>query len=217
MDALRPHLARATLYHDDVLYEPGRPVEHVYFPTSCFVSLLRSTRECAFVEIGVVGTDGIVGIAPLLDASSPAHHAIVQIAGEALRIDAGVLRHRIEVSPRLRRAVSRYTHVLMTQFAQVAVCNTVHTLQQRLCRWLLVCRDRLGSIDIPATQDALARLLAVRRESVSHAAGMLQTEGVLHYVRGRLQIVDAARLEARVCECHGVISSAHAGMLETAT
>ena len=152
---LRPHLSRVTLRAGEVLYSPGARVRHAYFPTSSMVCLQYSTREGASVEIGVVGTDGVVGIAPVLGEEPPAHHAIVQIGGDALRIDAATLAGLVESSEPLRRALFRYAHVLMTQMGQVAVCNSVHTLQQRVCRWLLVCRDRLGSIEIPATQGVL--------------------------------------------------------------
>ena len=211
---LRPFLTEVTIRHGEVLYGPGVPTRHVYFPVSSVVCLQIATRERDSIEIAVVGSDGVVGIAPLLGGDAPAHHAVVQVEGRALRIEALALAKFLESSAPLRRALLRYAHALMTQIGQVAVCNSVHSLEQRVCRWLLVCRDRLGSIEIPATQGVLARLLGVRRESVCHVAAALQSDGLLHYVRGHVQILDPVRLEAAVCECHGVIQRQYARLLD---
>jgi len=213
---LEPLLASVEVRAGEVLHSPDAGYEHayVYFPTSCLISLLYSTREGASVEVAVVGTDGLVGDVAAHTGAAPTHHAVVQIGGQALRIGPAVLRAQAAASESLRRALWCYTYALMTQIVQISVCNTVHPLHQRLCRWILVCRDRLGIREIPATQEMIARLLAVRRESVSHAAVSLQTEGLVRYVRGHVQIVDAARMEAAVCECHGVIRDAYAHLVE---
>jgi len=211
---LRPYLTEVTIRYGDVLYAPGVATRHAYFPSSSVVCLQVATREGDSIEIAAVGTDGVVGIGPLLGGDAPAHHAVVQVEGRALRIEAVALAKFLESSPAFRRSLLRYAHALMTQIGQVAVCNSAHSLQQRVGRWLLVCRDRLGSIDIPATQGVLARLLGVRRESVCHVATALQDAGLVHYVRGRVQIVDPVRLEAAVCECHGVIQRQYARLLD---
>jgi CRP-like cAMP-binding protein len=193
----------------DVLYAPGVHPPFASFPTGCFVSLQYVSRSGAPVEIAAVGTDGLVGVPSLL-GSPPTHHAVVEVGGPAIRIPLEVLNERVGSLPALRSVFDAYTHALLTQVAQTAACNTVHTLSQRFSRWLLVCRNRLDTSEIPATQEQLARLLGVRRESINHVATELRNAEVLRNGRGHVQIVDRAGLESVACECHDVIEGAYA-------
>ena len=209
--ALLPHCERVSLRAGDVLYQPGRPAAHVWFPSSVFVSLEFRGRGGSIAELAVVGNDGLVGVPAMLGAA-PTHHAVVHSAGQAIRLPVDVLKREQQSTAAVRAISDAYTHVLLIQVAQTSACKTLHPLTSRLCRWLLVCADRLNSADVPATQDQVARLLGVRRESVNHVTSALQSDGCLRICRGHMQIVDSGRLEAFACECLNVIRSAHAGI-----
>ena len=201
---------RIALKDGEVLYRPAQPGRYVFFPSSALVSLEFHGGDGATAELAVVGSDGLVGVPALLGAR-PTHHAVVRSSGVALRMRVEALKRRAQDDPAVRRIVDSYTHLLLGQVAQTSACKSLHPLLNRLCRWLLVSADRLNTVEVRVTQDQLARLLGVRRESVNHATSLLQSSGCLRIGRGHMHIVDAARLEKSACECLGLIRDAHAG------
>ena len=209
--ALLPYCERVSLRAGELLYQPGRLATHVYFPCSALVSIEFRGRDGSVAELAVVGSDGLVGTPALLGAIS-SHHAVVESAGQAVRIPVDLLKQQQRALPAVRAMCDAYTHALLIQVAQTSACKTLHPLASRLCRWLLVCADRLSSADVSVTQDRVARLLGVRRESVNHATSALQSDGCLCIYRGHMQIIDSGRLEGLACECLGVIRSAYAGI-----
>jgi CRP-like cAMP-binding protein len=188
-----------------VLYEAGIRIEHAYFPTDAIVSLLYVTVEGNSAEIALIGNDGVVGIAQFLSGTSSHTRAVVQSAGSAYRLSTHAVMAEFDRHTELMVQVLRYTQALMTQMAQTAVCNRHHTLEQQLCRWLLLSLDRVPSDDLIMTQELIANMLGVRREGVTAAAGKLQKLGVIKYSRGHIHVVDRARLQALSCECYGVV------------
>jgi CRP-like cAMP-binding protein len=210
------HLEHVSLKPGDTLCEPGAHSAHVYFPGSCLVSLQYVGAGGPAVEFGVVGMDGVVGIDRVLGPPS-IHHAVVQIGGSAVRIGAAALDESMPRLEGMHRMMLSYTHVLLSQIAQTSACNSVHSVVQRFCRWLLVCSDRLDTMAFPATQELVAGLLGVRRESVNHVASGLQNAGILRSTRGHIQILDPARLEAQACECHAVIRQLYLELLDPAS
>lgn len=203
-DRLVPSLQPVSLLSGEVIYEPSGPLHHVYFPTTCVISLLYTMENGTDAEMGLVGNDGVVGVALFLGGSTTPNRAVVQIAGQALRINANVLRQEFSRFGALHDGLLRYTQVLITQISQTAVCNRLHSVEQRLCRWLLLSHDRVTSDEIAMTQEFIATMLGGRRESVTIAAGRLQAAGLIHYVRGHIVIVDRPGLEAKVCECYRI-------------
>lgn len=201
---------RVTLRDGEVLYQPGQPCRDAWFPCAALVSLEYHGGDGSIAELAMVGRDGLVGVPSLL-GMEPTHFAVVQSPGVALRIRADALRRRMREDTAMRQVGDGYTHVLLGQIAQTSACKSLHPLVNRLCRWLLVCADRLDAADVRVTQDQLARLLGVRRESVNHATSMLQSTGCVRISRGHVHIVDAARLEESACECLGFIRGAHDG------
>lgn len=200
-----PHLVPVQLPLGTVVYEAGQHVEYVYFPTNCIISLLYVMEDGASAEISVVGNEGIVGIAVFMGGESTPSRAIVQSGGSAFRLPAGELRKEFNSHPDMRMLMLRYTQALITQMAQTAVCNRHHSIDQQLCRWLLLSLDRLPDNSLTMTQELIANMLGVRREGVTEAAGKLQRLGVITYQRGHITILDRPHLERLCCECYSVV------------
>ena len=188
-----------------VLYESGGKLTHVYFPTTSIVSLLYVMENGASAEIAVVGNEGIVGISLFMGGESTPSRAVVQSAGEGLRLKANILMQEFNRAGPMLHLLLRYTQALITQMAQTAVCNRHHSLDQQLCRWLLLSLDRLHSNRLVMTQELIANMLGVRRESVTEAACRLHKAGIIDYHRGRIFVLDRDRLEKRTCECYAVV------------
>jgi len=199
---------RPTIHHlalSQVVYESGGRLDHVYFPTTAVVSCLYTMQDGSTAEMAVVGNDGVVGVSSFLGSDSAPHRAVVQVAGDALRVHSKVLQEEFSRGSILQRTLLRYTHALITQISQTAVCNRLHSMDQRLCRWLLLCHDRVNRSEIMMTQEYIANMLGGRRESVTVAAGRLQDAGLIHYSRGHIKILDRNGLEAVVCECYRIV------------
>lgn len=188
-----------------VIYESGDALKHVYFPTDSIVSLLYVMEDGASAEISVVGNDGIVGIAVFMGGVSTPSRAVVQSAGYAYRLSAEQLRVEFHHHGALMLLLLRYTQSLITQMSQTAVCNRHHSIEQQLCRWLLLSLDRLPGNELRMTQELIANMLGVRREGVTRAAGTLQKLNIIEYSRGRITVLDRAKLEAMSCECYAVV------------
>jgi CRP-like cAMP-binding protein len=204
-ERLLPDLEHVPLELGLPLYESGGPQEYVYFPANCIVSLLYVMHDGSSAEIAVVGNEGAVGIALFMGGESTPSRAVVQSAGHAYRVRGSILKTEFERGGPLQYLLLRYTQVLITQMAQTAVCNRHHAVEQQLCRWLLLSLDRLPTNELTMTQALIANMLGVRREGVTEAAGKLQAEGLIHYSRGKITVLDRPKLEARVCECYGVV------------
>lgn len=202
---LQPNLELVPMPLGDVLYESGTLLRHVYFPTTCIVSLLYVMEDGASAEIAVVGNEGVIGIALFMGGETTPSRALVQSAGHALRLKGQLLKDEFHRSGALQHLLLRYTQALLTQMAQTAVCNRHHSVDQQLCRWLLLSLDRLSSSTLSMTQELIANMLGVRREGVTEAAGELQKAGLIRYSRGRITVLDRPRLEARACECYAVV------------
>lgn len=190
---------------DDVLYEPGARIEHVYFPTTAVVSLLYTMEDGSSAEMGLAGNDGVVGVALFLGGDTTPNRAVVQVGGGALRIRARTLREEFATGGALQQLLLRYTQAFITQVSQTAVCNRLHAVEQRLCRWLLMCHDRVGTNELLMTQERISSMLGGRRETVTVAAGRLQDAGLIRYTRGLITILDRKGLEAAVCECYPTV------------
>jgi CRP-like cAMP-binding protein len=202
---LFPHLERVSMPLGKVLYESGDVLRYVYFPSDCIVSLLYVMEDGSSAEISVVGNEGIVGIAVFMGGESTPSRAIVQSAGGAYRLLASRLKTEFGRDSDIRLLLLRYTQALITQMAQTAVCNRHHSIDQQLCRWLLLSLDRLSSNQLTMTQELIANMLGVRREGVTEAAGKLQKEGVIEYRRGHITVLDRHKLEFLCCECYAVV------------
>jgi CRP-like cAMP-binding protein len=205
MARLIPVLELVPLPLGQALYESGDSISQVLFPTTAIVSLLYVMENGASAEIAVVGNDGIVGIALFMGGETMPNRAVVQSAGEAFRMDGPALKREFTRGGKFQHLLLRYTLALLTQMSQTAVCNRHHSLDQQLCRWLLLSLDRLATSDVSMTQELIANMLGVRREGVTEAAGNLQRAGLIHYSRGRITVLDRPGLEARVCECYEVV------------
>jgi CRP-like cAMP-binding protein len=203
--ALESALEPVQLQLGEVIYESGGGLRNVYFPTTAIVSLLYLMENGASAEIAVVGNDGIVGVALFMGGESMPNRAVVQSAGAAYRLDGQLLKEQFRRGGALQRLLLRYTQALLTQMAQTAVCNRHHTVDQQLCRWLLLSLDRLPTSELTMTQELIANMLGVRREGVTEAAGKLQKAGLIRYRRGRISVLDRPALEQRVCECYQVV------------
>jgi CRP-like cAMP-binding protein len=200
-----PHLQLVSMPLGKVLYEPGESLRHVYFPADCIVSLLYVMENGASAEISVVGNEGLVGIALFMGGETTPSRAIVQSAGHAYRLIGQRLKDEFHRSGAMQLLMLRYTQALITQMAQTAVCNRHHSVDQQLCRWLLLSLDRLESSRLTMTQELIANMLGVRREGVTEAAGKLQKAGVIKYSRGEITVLDRPKLEAMCCECYAVV------------
>jgi len=204
-ERLRPNLETVVMPLGEVVYESGRPLHHVYFPTDSIVSLLYVLENGASAEIAVVGNEGIVGISLFMGGESTPSRAVVQSAGKALRLPAKAMQHEFKRGGAMQHLLLRYTQTLITQMAQTAVCNRHHSVDQQLCRWLLLSIDRLSAPEIKMTQELIANMLGVRREGVTEAAGKLQKAGVISYRRGQIKVLDRPKLEKMSCECYEVV------------
>jgi CRP-like cAMP-binding protein len=204
---LRPSLKLVSLPLGEALYEPGSQLRHVYFPTTSIVSLLYVMADGASAEIAVVGNEGLIGVSLFMGGETTPSRAVVQSAGHAYQLSGKVLKDEFILGGAMQHLALRYTQALITQMAQTAVCNRHHSLDQQLCRWLLLSLDRLPSNELVMTQELIANMLGVRRETVTEAAGKLQDAGVIQYSRGRITVLDRPALEARTCECYAVVKA----------
>jgi len=204
-DKLLPLLEPAPLPLGMALYESGGAQGYVYFPTTAIVSLLYVLENGASAEIAITGNEGLVGISLFMGGETTPSRAVVQSAGTGYRLRASVMKKEFESDGDLQHLLLRYTQALITQMAQTAVCNRHHSVDQQLCRWLLLSLDRLPSNELAMTQELIANILGVRREGVTEAAGKLQEAGLIHYTRGHITVLDRPKLEARVCECYAVV------------
>jgi CRP-like cAMP-binding protein len=200
-----PHLRLVKLPLGTVLYESGDTQRYVYFPIDAIVSLLYVLKDGASAEIAVVGNDGAIGVALFMGGATMTNRAIVQSAGSAYRLTRKRIEEELARHGDMLHVLLRYTQALITQMAQTAVCNRHHSVDQQLCRWLLLSLDRLSSNKLIMTQELIANMLGVRREGVTEAAGKLQKAGVIEYRRGRITVLDRPRLEGMSCECYEVV------------
>ena len=196
-----------------VLYESGATVTHLYFPTTAIVSLLQVLENGASAEIAVVGREGLVGIALLMGGETTPMRAIVQSAGSCFRLRAGVIRAEFARGGPVMDVMLRYTQALITQMAQTAVCYRHHSVEQQLCRWLLLCLDRIHGDELVMTQELISTMLGVRREGVTEAASRLQRRGFIKYARGRITVLNRHGLEAGACECYAVVKKEYDRLL----
>jgi CRP-like cAMP-binding protein len=190
-----------------VLYDSGDRLRHVYFPTASIISLLDVMADGASAEMAVVGNEGIIGIALFMGGQTMLNRAVVQRGGYAYRLEGRLLKEEFNRAGELQHLLLRYTQALLTQMSQTAVCNRYHSLDQQLCRWLLLSLDRLPSNEFTMTQELLANMLGVRPGGVAGATGKLQSDGLIHYNRGQIIVIDRPRMEARVCECYHVVKA----------
>jgi CRP-like cAMP-binding protein len=202
---LFPHLEWVPMPLGQVLYEPGIQMRHVYFPTTSIVSRLCVMEDGASAEIAVVGNEGIVGVSLFMGGETTPSRAVVQSAGHAYRLKGQLLKDQFYRAGPMQRLLLRYTQALLTQMAQTAVCNRHHSVDQQVCRWLLLRLDRLPSSELIMTQELIANMLGVRREGVTEAAGHLQKARLIEYHRGHITVLDRPGLEARSCECYAVV------------
>jgi len=201
-----PHLTPVHLDLGDVIYESGRQQPYVYFPTDSIISLLYVMENGSSAEIAIVGNEGLVGISLFMGGGDTTpSRAVVQSAGEAFRMKSQWIRDEFILARSVQHLFLRYTQALLTQMAQTAVCNRHHSVDQQLCRWLLMSMDRLPSNELAMTQELIANMLGVRREGVTEAAGKLQRAGVIQYSRGRIRVLDRPSLEHMACECYEVV------------
>jgi CRP-like cAMP-binding protein len=204
---LLPHLEPVAMPLGRILYESGEHMRHVYFPTTCIVSLLYVLDDGSSAEIAIVGNEGMVGVALFMGGETTPSRALVQSAGQAYRLSRQALREEFVHATALQHLLLRYSQALLTQMAQTAACNRHQSVDQQLCRWLLLSLDRLPTNKLSMTQELIANMLGVRREGVTQAAGKLQDAGLIHYARGEITVLDRPRLEARCCECYVVVKT----------
>jgi CRP-like cAMP-binding protein len=202
---LSPHLELVRLTPGKILYNAGDVVHHAFFPKAGMICLLSTTESGRTIEVGMIGNEGTSGIALILRSAVTPCRVMVQLAGNAIRVRGDVLRAEFNRGGRFQDLLLRYTHTLLFQIAQSAACNSFHTVEERLCRWLLVSRDRVQADTIHLTQEFLSLMLGVPRTSVTMIAGSLQKQGLIKYSRGKISILDRRRLEAASCECYGLV------------
>ena len=215
LEHIEPRLERVDMPLGAVLYESGSQLEHVYFPTTCIVSLLYVMEDGHSAEIAIVGNEGMVGVSLFMGGETTPSRGIVQSEGHAYRLAGRHLKAEFLRAGAVQRLLLRYTQALITQMAQTAVCNRHHALEQQLCRWLLLSLDRLPSNELVMTQELIANMLGVRREGVTESAGKLQKLGLIRYSRGRITVLDRAALEAHACECYAVVKKEFDRLLPT--
>lgn len=202
---LAPRLELVPLALGEMLYEPGEPLRHAFFPTTCIVSLHYVTQSGASVETSGVGNEGFVGVSLVMGGNTTPSSAVVQTAGQAYRLDSAALQEEFLRAGVMQRLLLRYTQALITQTMQTAACNRFHTVEQQLSRWLLLTMDRAPSSELIMTQELIASMLGVRREGITEAAGKLQKAGHIQYRRGHISVLHRAGLEAEACECYAVV------------
>ena len=204
-ERIGPHIVEVDMPLGQVVYESGDRLHHVYFPSTAIVSLLYVMENGASGEIAIVGNEGVVGIALFMGGETTPSRAVVQSAGKAYRLEARILKEEFHRAGPTQRLLLRYTQALITQMAQTAVCNRHHSIDQQLCRWLLLSIDRLPSNELKMTQELIANMLGVRRPGVTEAAMKLQDAGLIRYSYGHIEVLDRPGLEKRVCECYAVV------------
>jgi CRP-like cAMP-binding protein len=202
---LAAHLERVPMLLGQMLYEPGSQLQHAYFPATAIVSLHYVMETGASASVAGVGNEGMVGISLFMGGDTTTSSAVVQTAGEAWRLERRLLKAEFDRAGALQRLLLRYTQALMAQMSQTAVCNRHHSVEQQLCRWLLVTLDRIPTGQFVITQEQVAGMLGVRRESITEVAGRLQQAGSIRMRRGHIEVLERAGLERRVCECYGVV------------
>lgn len=212
-ELLAPHLELVGLPLGEMLYEPDRQLQHAYFPTTAIISLLHVMESGASAESAGVGNEGVVGVSLFMGGETTTSSAVVQTAGQAYRLDRRWLMQEFNRSGLLQRLLLRYTQALMTQMSQTAACNRHHSVEQQLCRWLLLTQDRVAQRELVITQELIAGMLGVRREGVTEAAGNLQRAGCISYRRGHIAVLDRAGLESRSCECYALVRKELARLL----
>ena len=205
LESILPHLELVQLPVGKMIYEPGEQLRHAYFPTNCIISLQHVLETGRTSEVAGVGNEGMVGIALFMGGDTTPSSAVVQITGYAYRLESSVLKKEFKRNTTFQQLLLRYTQVLLTQISLTAVCNRHHSLQQQLCRWLLLTLDRLTTNEITMTQELVAGMLGVRREGITEAAGHLQRAGLISYRRGHITVTNRAGIEAHVCECYSVL------------
>ena len=213
----QPLLEHVEMPLGDVIYESGKTLGHVYFPTTSIVSLLYVLENGASAEIAVVGNEGLVGVSLFMGGSSTPSRAVVHSAGHGFRLKAKDMKIEFDRGGPVLHLLLRYTQALITQMSQTAVCNRHHTLDQQLCRWLLMSLDRLKSSELVMTQELIANMLGVRREGVTDSATKLQNAGLIKYSRGRIKVLDRPGLEERTCECYAVVKKEYDRLLPAKT
>ena len=205
LDRMFPHLELVPLMLGNIIYEPGGKLQHAYFPTTAIVSLHYVLENGASCESAGVGNEGMIGVSLLLGGDTTASSAMVQAMGHAYRMPGRLVKEEFNLGGPLQQLLLRYTQALITQIAQTAACNRHHSVEQQLCRWLLMAIDRVPSRDLVVTQELVASMLGVRREGITEAAGKLQAAGLIRYRRGHISVFDRSGLEQRACECYGVV------------
>ena len=210
---LLPELELVTMQHGMVVSEPGIDLQHVYFPTTCIVSLLHHTKNGASAETAVIGNEGVVGVSLFMGGGSVLTRMVVNSAGYSFRLRKSILDEEFARGGALQQLLLRYTQALITQTSQTVVCNRHHSVIQQLCRWLLLNLDRLPTNEVCVTQETIASMLGVRRESVGAAAGKLQDDGYIHYSRGHINVLNRSGLEACVCECYAGVKEEYDRLL----
>src|SRR3970040_242986 len=218
IDRLLPNLKPVALPLGKVIYESGVELDHVYFPVpGCIISMLYVMADGSSAEIAVVGDEGMVGIALFMGGDTTPSRALVQSAGQAFQLKGNELKKEFERHSGLQHLLLRYTQALITPMSQTAVCNRHHSVEQRLCRGLLLSLDRLATNELTMTQELIANMLGVRREGVTEAAGKLQAQGLIRYSRGRITVLDRPGLERQVCECYAVVKKEYDRLLPAET
>jgi CRP-like cAMP-binding protein len=212
-DRLAPHLEPVMMRLGDVLYESGAKTLYVYFPTTAIVSLHYVLENGSSSEVAGVGNEGVLGVSVFMGGDSTPSRAVVQTGGHGYRMKAAVLKEEFDLGGPVMRLMLRYTQALLTQMSQTAVCNRHHSVEQQLCRWLLLTLDRVPGTDLTMTQELIANMLGVRREGVTEAAGRLQGYGFISYRRGHISVLDRVGLEGDVCECYQVVKKEFARLL----
>lgn len=213
-ERLLPDLERVSLPFGEVLYETGDVIRHVYFPDNSIISLLTAVEDRATLEVGLVGNEGMAGISVFMGINTSRNQAVVQGAGTSMKIKAAALRKESNQFGALHHLLQRYTHLLLVQISQSAACNRFHTVNARLARWMLMTHDRIESDEFRLTQEFMSKMLGVRREGVTVAAGALQKNKLISYSRGRVRILDRAGLEAASCKCYSIIKNESDGFLD---
>jgi CRP-like cAMP-binding protein len=203
LDNLGRHAEILSLRHGEHAIVPDEPIRDVYFPLTCLLSMVSTMEDGSTVESGSIGREGMSGIPVLLNAGQTTMPTFVQIPGDAARIRAEVLREAYERSAELRSIINRYVHTVVIVGSQSSACNALHRVEERMCRWLLMSSDGIGSDEVNLTQEYLAMMLGVRRPGVTEVAGKLRSEGLIHYTRGSIRILDRAGIERLACECYG--------------
>jgi CRP-like cAMP-binding protein len=213
LELLLPHLEPVPMRLGDMLYEPGGQLQHAYFPTTCIVSLHYVMESGSSAEAAGVGNEGMLGVSLFMGGNTTASSAVVQTAGHAYRLKRQLLKQEFDRAGLFQRLLLRYTQALMTQMSQTAVCNRHHSIEQQLCRWLLLTLDRSSGNELIMTQELVASILGVRREGITEAAGKLQHAGFISYRRGHISVLDRTGLERSTCECYAVVKNEFARLL----